>query len=175
MKSVAIYCASKMPKETIYIDESKKLAKVLAKNKIEIIYGGANSGLMKVIADEALKQGGQVVGVLPEKIIKNEIPHPGLTKLYPADSMHERKALMENLADGFIALPGGYGTLDEMFEIITWRAIGIHSKPAIFFNINHYYDDLINFIKKSHAMGLLDAKDVVFAENTDDIIKALKL
>ena len=174
MKSVAIYCASKMPKEEIYIQESKKLAKALANRSVEIVYGGANNGLMKVIADEALDHGGEVTGVIPEKIV-DEIPHPKLTKLYPVDSMHERKALIETLVDGFIALPGGYGTMDEIFEIITWRALGLHKKPAIFFNINHYYDDLIKFINNANEMGLLDAKDAIFASTVEEILEALNL
>ena len=175
MKAVAIYCASKMPKDTIYIEESKKLATQLAKNNIKIIYGGANSGLMKVIADEALKHGGEVIGILPENVIKGEIPHPGLTEFHSVTSMHERKALIEELADGFIALPGGYGTMDEIFEMITWKAIGLHDKPTILFNINHYYDDLQSFINKSEVMGLLDSKDAVFATNTQEIMNSLNL
>lgn len=175
MKAVAIYCASKMPKDSIYIEESKKLAKELAKNNVKIIYGGANSGLMKIIADEALKHGGEVVGILPENVIKDEVAHPGLTEFHSVNSMHERKALIEELADGFIALPGGYGTMDEIFEMITWKAIGLHNKPTILFNINHYYDDLQNFINKSEAMGLLDSKDAVFATNTKKIMTTLEL
>ena len=173
MKAVAIYCASKMPQDLIYINESKKLAKQLAENNIKIIYGGANNGLMKVIADEALKHGGEVVGVLPENVIKDEVRHPHLTEFHSVNSMHERKALIETLAEGFIALPGGYGTMDEIFEIITWKAIGLHKKPTIFFNIDHYYDDLQKFVNKSDSMGLLDAKDAVFTSNVEEIIDIL--
>lgn len=173
MKAVAIYCASRMPQESVYIEESKKLARLLALNNIKIIYGGANSGLMKVIADEALLYGGEVVGVLPERHIIDEIPHPNITKLYSVKSMHERKALIEKLADGFIALPGGYGTLDEIFEMITWKAIGQHSKQTIFFNIHNYYDDLERFINKSNAMGLLDSTDATFSDDVDSILKIL--
>ena len=175
MKAVAIYCASKMPKDSIYIEESKKLARQLAENKIKIIYGGANSGLMKIIADEALKYGGEVVGILPENVIKDEVAHPGLTEFHSVNSMHERKALIEKLADGFIALPGGYGTMDEIFEMITWKAIGLHNKPTILFNIDHYYDDLQSFINKSEGMGLLDSRDALFATSTQEIMSILKL
>lgn len=175
MKAVAIYCASKMPKEDIYITESKKLAKALAKRNIQIIYGGADSGLMKVIADEALKHGGEVVGVFPENVIKDEVAHPNLTEFHSVKSMHERKALVEKLADGFIALPGGYGTMDEIFEIITWKAIRLHNKPTLFFNINHYYDDLIKFINNAGDMGLLDPKDAVFPSTLEEILKALNI
>lgn len=175
MKAVAIYCASKMPQDLVYINESKKLAKQLAKNNIKIIYGGANSGLMKVIADEALKYGGEVVGVLPENVIKDEVRHPHLTEFHSVNSMHERKALIETLADGFIALPGGYGTMDEIFEIITWKAIGLHDKPTIFFNIDYYYDDLQNFINKSDSKGLLDSNVAVFASSAEQILNVLDL
>lgn len=149
MKTIAIYCGSKMPENKIYIDETIKLIKYLVKNNYKIVYGGANVGLMGIVADEALSLGGHVIGVMPNNLIKNEIAHRNLSELHLVNTMHERKAMMANLADVFIALPGGYGTLDEIFEVVTWNQIGIHNKPCIIYNIDSYYDNLKAFIQQA--------------------------
>ena len=169
MKTIAIYCGSKMPKNKIYIDETKKLIKYLVKNNYKIVYGGANVGLMGIVADEALSLGGHVIGVMPDNLIKNEIAHQNLSELHLVNTMHERKAMMANLADVFIALPGGYGTLDEIFEVVTWNQIGIHQKPAIIYNINSYYDYLEQFIHHAKHEKFLNPKFLHFVSDIDSL------
>lgn len=175
MKTIAIYCGSKMPIDPSYIKKTRELAKFLAQNDIKIIYGGADIGLMRILANEALHHGGKVLGIMPENLLKTEMLNPNLTEFKIVKDMHERKALIESLADGFIALPGGFETLDEIFEIITWKYIGLHNKTAIFYNMNGYYDDIENFINKSENLGYLQSSFVSFATNLDDIDKAFNI
>src|SRR5690606_5459941 len=127
----------------------------LAAEGIGLVYGGASVGLMGVLADAVLDAGGEAVGVLPYGLAAKEIAHPGLTKLHLVDSMHERKALMAELSDGFVALPGGLGTLEEIAEILTWAQLGIHSKPCGLLNVAGYYDGLVTFLDHAEAEGLL--------------------
>lgn len=143
MKSIAVYCGSSLGSSEIYKEQAILLGKFLAKNNITLIYGGASVGIMGTIADAILAEGGSVIGVIPAFLEKREIAHKDLTELIRVDNMHERKAKMMELADGFIALPGGPGTLEEFFEVFTWNQIGLLQKPCGILNINGYYNKLI--------------------------------
>ena len=120
-----------------------------------LVYGGARVGLMGVLADAALKAGGEVIGVIPRALVAREVAHAGLTELHVVESMHERKALMADLSDGFIALPGGWGTLDELFEILTWAQLGLHQKPCGLLNVQGYFDPLLSFVDHSIDEGFV--------------------
>lgn len=144
IKSIAVFCGSSEGASSIYKDRAVKLGHVLAQRQIALIYGGANVGLMGAVADAVLEQGGQAIGVLPYFLQNREIAHKGLTELIMVDSMHARKAKMAELADGFIALPGGPGTLEEFFEIFTWGQLGLHRKPCGLLNINQYFDPIVS-------------------------------
>ena len=144
MKKLAVFCGSSNGASNVYIEEAKKLGKELAKRNIALVYGGASVGVMGAVADSVLEEGGTVIGVMPSFLEKREISHKNLSELIIVDSMHDRKAKMADLADGFIALPGGPGTLEEFFEIFTWAQLGLHQKPCGLLNINHYYDPLVS-------------------------------
>ncbi|MBB2479368.1 TIGR00730 family Rossman fold protein [Bacillus sp. APMAM] len=147
MKKLAVFCGSSNGASNVYIEEAKKLGKELAERKIALVYGGASVGVMGAVADSVLEAGGTVIGVMPSFLEKREISHKNLSELIIVDSMHDRKAKMADLADGFIALPGGPGTLEEFFEIFTWAQLGLHQKPCGLLNINHYYDPLVALFK----------------------------
>lgn len=164
MKKICVYCGSSNGKNPAYKDVARQLGLEFAKRKLSLVYGGAGIGLMGAIADAVLEQGGEVIGVIPQVLVDKEVAHKRLTELKIVDSMHARKALMADLADGFIALPGGLGTLEELFEILTWAQLGLHQKPCALFNVEHYYDALIaflnntveeQFVKNSHRSMLL--------------------
>ncbi len=140
----------------------------LARAGIAVVYGGASVGLMGALADGALAEGGRVIGVLPDALFGKEVAHAGLTKLHRVPSMHERKTLMYELSEGFIALPGGLGTLEEIFEIVTWAQLGLHRKPCGFLNIDGYYDDLVRFLDRAVAAGFVKEKHrrLLFVENS---------
>jgi uncharacterized protein (TIGR00730 family) len=146
MKSITIFCGSSSGSDSIYYSQAAMLGKILAHRKIQIVYGGAKVGLMGAVADGALKEGGQVIGVLPNFLKSKEIAHTGLTDLILVESMHERKLKMHELSDGIIALPGGFGTLEELFEMLTWSQLGLHKKPIGLLNINGFYDALMQML-----------------------------
>ena len=155
MQRLAVFCGSKHGTDKSYGVAAKLLGKILAENKIVLVYGGGAIGLMGEIADSVLGYGGEVIGVIPEKLYEMEVAHSGLTELYRVKTMHERKALMADLSDGFIALPGGIGTLEEMMEVMTWAQIGYHSKPCAFLNVNGFYDEFISFFNQMEKKGFL--------------------
>ena len=140
MKNVCVYCGSNAGSKPIYTERAIALGTELAKRGLGLVYGGGNVGLMGVVADAVLAAGGEVIGVIPEQLVNWEVAHKGVTKLEVVGSMHERKARMFDLSDGFIALPGGFGTLDEMFEMLTWRQLGIGDKPCAFLDVDGFYD-----------------------------------
>jgi uncharacterized protein (TIGR00730 family) len=146
INTIAIYCGSNMGGDPAYLTMAKQLALAMVEANIDIIYGGGNVGLMGVMADTALIAGGKVIGVIPQSLVDYEVAHEGLTDLHIVDSMHERKALMAKLADGFIMLPGGPGTWEEFFEVVTWAKLGYHHKPCGVLNTNGYYDHLLQFM-----------------------------
>jgi uncharacterized protein (TIGR00730 family) len=157
LNSLAVFCGSKSGSDPIYIDQAKKLGVYLAENDIHLVYGGARSGLMGAIASSCLSQGGKVTGVMPVSLEKKESIQPGLTQLIEVDSLQTRKCKMLSLSDGFIALPGGSGTLDEIFEVITLSQMGEHTKPSAFLNINDFYTPLISFLVKAKDQGFIHA------------------
>jgi uncharacterized protein (TIGR00730 family) len=151
MRRLCVYCGSRPGSQPDYTEAAQHLARALVKRHIELVYGGASVGTMGVLADTVLAAGGRVIGIIPQAIVGREVVHRGLSDLRVVTSMHERKALMAELSDGFIALPGGLGTLDEVFEILTWGQLGLHQKPCGLLNIRGYYRGLIDFL--DHAVS----------------------
>jgi uncharacterized protein (TIGR00730 family) len=149
VKRVCVFCGSSPGGRQAYSETTTELARVLVDEGIGLVYGGAQVGLMGVLADEALAQGGEVIGVIPQALVDREIAHGGLSELRVVDSMHERKALMAELSDAFIALPGGLGTLDELFEVWTWAQLGMHRKPCALLDVEGYWASLTEFIDHS--------------------------
>ncbi|MEQ1637757.1 MAG: TIGR00730 family Rossman fold protein [Methylococcales bacterium] len=149
MQRICVYCGSSNGKSPEYTVAAKQLGAELAKRDLGLVYGGASIGIMGIIADAVLDNGGEVIGVIPQVLVNKEVCHHHLTELKIVNSMHERKALMAELADGFIALPGGLGTLEELFEILTWAQLGLHQKPCALLNVQGYYDGLITFLDQA--------------------------
>lgn len=147
MKNICVYCGSSPGRQPTYVAAATELGCTLVENNIGLVYGGASVGTMGVIADAVLAAGGEVIGIIPKVLQRKEVVHENLSKLHLVESMHERKALMAELSDGFVALPGGFGTLEEIFEIITWAQLGMHQKPIGLLNIDGYYDKLIAFLQ----------------------------
>ncbi|WP_420332805.1 TIGR00730 family Rossman fold protein [Roseibium sp.] len=146
MKSICVFCGSSFGTRTAYAETALETGRLIAEQGYRLVYGGAKVGLMGTVADGALKAGGEVIGVLPRALEEKELAHEGLNELHLVSSMHERKALMADLSDAFIALPGGAGTLEEIFEVWTWGQLGYHRKPCGFLNVEGYYDQLIAFL-----------------------------
>ena len=155
MNSLCVFCGSHVGRHPSYLESARKLGAILAQQKIRLVYGGADVGLMGMVATSCLDQGGEVIGVMPQKLVEMEVVHPGLSDLRVVDSMHERKALMAELSDAFIALPGGIGTLEETFEMFTWMQLGLQAKPIGLLNINHYYDRLFEFLQNIVTEGFM--------------------
>jgi uncharacterized protein (TIGR00730 family) len=153
MKSICIFAGSNLGNNLEFKEKTQELGKAMAEKGFSIIYGGSKNGLMGVIANEILKNGGKVIGIMPKGLIKGENVHSYLTQLVEVDTMHERKAKMSELADGYIALPGGLGTFEELFEVLCWAQIGIHKKPIGVFNINGYYDPFLSLVNHSIQSG----------------------
>jgi len=149
IKKICVYCGSSPGKNPAYADAARKLANAMCERGIGLVYGGAAVGIMGTVANAVLEAGGEAVGVIPKSLAVKEVAHDNLTELHVVASMHERKAMMAELADGFIALPGGWGTLEEIFEILTWAQLGFHHKPCGLLNIEGYYSGLIDFLEKS--------------------------
>lgn len=155
MRRIAIYCGSSRGLDPDFPTAAAGLARHLVSQGIGIVYGGGNVGLMGVVADAALAAGGEVIGVIPESLLAKELGHQGCTQLHVTRSMHERKQLMVDLSEGFIALPGGFGTLDELFETLTWLQLGFHTKPVGLLNVNGFFDHLLTYLDHMTAAGLL--------------------
>ena len=156
IKTVCVYCASREGNNPEFLNSSKKLGKILAESEITLIYGGSIVGLMGTVADSVLENGGKVIGIIPEVIEKQgEIRHQNLTEQHRVGDMHERKKLMADKSDAFIAMPGGFGTMDETFEIITWKVIGLHNKPIVFVNVDGFYDPVIKLINHFVENGVV--------------------
>jgi hypothetical protein len=155
LQRICVYCGSSPGNDEIYARAAQDLANVLVQNKLELVYGGATKGTMGVLADAVLERGGAVHGVIPKMLEEKEIAHTGLTKLHIVASMHERKSMMAALSDGFIALPGGFGTLEELVEIVTWGQLRFHEKPCGLLNVNGYFDKLLGFLDHMQNEGFL--------------------
>ena len=151
MRRVCVFSGSSPGSDIAYRAAATDLGHGLAERGIELVYGGAHVGLMGAVADAALEGGGHVIGVIPQSLVDREIAHPEIGDLRVVDSMHERKALMADLADAFVALPGGVGTLEELFEVYTWNQLGLHAKPLGLFNVRGYFDGLARFL--DHAVA----------------------
>ncbi len=155
MKKIAIYCGSSAGPNDLYRTQAKQLGRYLAENQIHVIFGGGKVGMMGILANAALEAGGEVTGVIPAFLHVKEVAHRGLTELITVETMHERKALIEKMCDGAIALPGGFGTLDELFEMLTWGQLGLHDKPVGVLNINGYFDHVLQAIDRMVEEGFL--------------------
>ncbi|WP_291286019.1 TIGR00730 family Rossman fold protein [Flavobacterium sp.] len=177
MKRITVFCGSSFGTDEIYKEQATLLGKTLARQDIELVYGGANVGLMGAVADGVLNEGGRAIGVLPNFLRSKEIAHLGLTDLIVVESMHERKTKMNDLCDGVIALPGGFGTLEELFEMLTWGQLGLHKKPIAILNINGFYDSLIELTKVMVEKGLLKAVNqqmLLVSDNIEDLLTQMK-
>lgn len=173
MRSICVFCGSSSGHEAAYASAAASLGDFLAREGVELVWGGGNVGLMGIVADSALAAGGRALGVIPSFMAERELAHPLATELLVVESMHARKAAMAERADGFVALPGGFGTLDELFEIVTWAQLHIHAKPVGLLNVRGFFDPLLTMVRhmasegfiKQHHLGLLhvanDPKDLV--------------
>lgn len=177
MKSITVFCGARSGNNPQFAQQASALGKALAEQKITVVYGGADLGLMGAIANGALDANGKVIGVLPDFLQTREIAHQNLTELIVVQSMHERKMKMNELSDGIIALPGGFGTLEELFEILTWVQLGLQNKPIGVLNINGYYDSLQAFVQSMVTNGFLrevDQELLIVRDNIDDLIEAMQ-
>ena len=172
MKKICVYCGSSAGYGKSYLDAAFSLGRELARRKIGLIYGGASVGVMGQIADSVLEAGGNVTGVLPKGIFRQEIPHSNLTDMIEVATMHERKSRMAELADGFIALPGGLGTLEELFEILTWAQLRIHAKPVGLLNVESYFSELFDFLDHAVSRGfILQAhRDMIITSDSPELL-----
>jgi uncharacterized protein (TIGR00730 family) len=151
MDSVCVFCGSNSGANSLYLHAARSVGEALARRGITVVFGGGRVGMMGALADSALAAGGRVVGVIPRSLVAREVGHNGVTELVVVDTMHQRKALMGDLSEGFLALPGGFGTLEELFEVITWSQLGIHAKPCGLLNVAGYFDSLLGFL--DHAVA----------------------
>jgi len=174
-KRVAVYCGSSSGVDPLFLAEAKALGSAIAGAGLGLVYGGANVGLMGAVADAALAGGAEVIGILPEVLSGSEIAHTGLTRLEMVATMHERKARMVKLADAFLMLPGGYGTLDEMMEIVTWKQLRLHAKPCVLINTAGYWDGLLAFLDQAVEAGFLKAENRALLEVVDSAEKAVHI
>jgi len=162
IKALCVYCGANAGVSPQYAESARALARVLVSENISLVYGGGNVGLMGVIADEVLRLGGEVTGVIPTALVEREVGHTGLTRQFVVKDMHERKAMMASLSDAFIAMPGGYGTLEELFEMLTWAQLGIHAKPIGLLNVDHFYDGLLAFVNNGREQGFIRPQHALF-------------
>jgi uncharacterized protein (TIGR00730 family) len=173
MKRLAVYCGSATPADARFIDNARDVGRTLAERGIGVVYGGGRLGLMGAVADSALAAGGEVIGVIPKALVDAEVAHRGLTELHVVDTMHQRKKAFTDLSDGFVTLPGGTGTMDELWEAMSWAQIGYHAKPVGLLNVAGYYDGLLTFVETMGEAGFLrpQHRDILIASDTlDDLL-----
>ena len=176
IRSIAVYCGSAPGVDPGFADAARAMTRAMAARGIDLVYGGGRLGLMGIVADEMLSAGGKVYGVIPQSLVDHEVAHRGCTELYTVANMHERKAKMTELCDAFVALPGGIGTLDELFEAWTWNALGYHAKPFCLLNVHGFWDGLAGFMDHVSASGFLSAArrlQLLKAESPDEAIDLL--
>jgi uncharacterized protein (TIGR00730 family) len=176
VKRLAVYCGSAAGAQAIFADATKATAEAMVRRDVELVYGGGRLGLMGLIADSVLDLGGQVYGVIPAALIELEVAHEGVTELHRVETMHERKAKMTELADAFLALPGGIGTLDELFEAWSWNALGYHAKPFCLLNVEGFWDGMIEFIDHATRSGFLSQQrrsQLLVAQTPDEALQLL--
>ena len=169
MKRLAVYCGSATPADLTYIDAARHVGRTLAQRGIGVVYGGGRLGLMGAVADAALEAGGEVIGVIPEALVGAEVAHRGCTQLHVVQTMHQRKQLFTDLSDGFVTLPGGVGTMDELWEAISWSQLGYHQKPVGLLNVGGFYDQLIGFNRQMVAAGFIRAQHAGILLHADSI------
>ncbi|MCR1973421.1 TIGR00730 family Rossman fold protein [Clostridium sporogenes] len=177
MKRICVYSGSNLGLRSEYKESAKLLGKILAENKIELVYGGSKIGLMGEISNEVLRNNGKVIGVMPKGLFSGEMVHENLTKLIEVENMHERKQTMAELSDGFIALPGGLGTFEELFEVLSWAQLGIHKKPIGILNISNFFDPLLHMIKNTCTEGFMNESNIKLISVSDspsELIKQMK-
>ena len=178
IRNVAVFCASASGADPAYQAAAEELGRALAARNIGVIYGGSKVGLMCAVAESALAHGGRVVGVIPEVLVDLEIAHNGISELHVVDTMHTRKALMGEKSDAFLIMPGGFGTLEEMFEVLAWQTLRLHDKPVVLLNIHGFYDRLLAFLDHAVDQGLLKQKSreiLLVAESVPDVFARLKI
>lgn len=177
MKSILVYCGANAGKSPIYKETAENLGKLLAERHIRLIYGGGSVGLMGVVADAVLANGGQVTGIIPHFIDAFEVGHKSLPEMIKVDTMHQRKALMEQMTDGIITLPGGYGSMDELFEILSWAQLGLHQKPVGLLNVNGFYDHLISQLDVMVKEGFLKQENrelLLVADSAEVLLRKME-
>src|SRR3954466_583412 len=171
--NVCIFCGSSAGKDAVYADAARETGEIIARAGHTLIYGGGNVGLMGIVADAALSAGGKVIGVIPDFLIKREVGHRGLTELIEVRSMHERKKKMADLTDAFVALPGGWGTLDELAEILTWRQLGLINQPIGLLNINSFFSPLVSQMETMLENGFIRVENIKFLTVENSPLKLL--
>jgi uncharacterized protein (TIGR00730 family) len=175
MPRLCVFCASTPGLRPEYAAATRAFGRLLAERGYGLVYGGGNVGLMGVVADAVLAAGGEVIGVIPHALMAREIGHTGVTTMHVVDSMHERKALMAGLADAFVALPGGVGTFEELFEAITWTQLGLHAKPCGLLNVDGFYDHLLRFLDHAWAEGFIKPETRAIVKASADPIELVDL
>ena len=174
--SICVYCGSRPGTEPAFAEAARQVGLWIAQNKGQLVYGGGHNGLMGMMADACLQAGGRVVGVIPKALVEKEWAHSGCSELHVVENMHERKSLMAEHADAFLAMPGGIGTFEEFFEVWTWRQLGYHDKPVGLLNIKGYYDNLLAFLSTSVQQGFMNAEQMQLIRsgtNTELLLKSL--
>jgi uncharacterized protein (TIGR00730 family) len=173
--NICVYCGSSPGKNKLIIEQSRAFGKILADQNHTLIYGGSSLGIMGAIADAVMINGGEVIGVIPENLFSKEVAHQGITRLITVRDMHQRKSHMAELADSFVAFPGGFGTMEELFEIITWNQIGILNKPVVIMNIDGYYDPLIRMLDHSVDVGFIKPENRKIVRVSETLEQCLEL
>ena len=176
IKRICVFCGSNHGARSAYTDAAQQLGKALVSQGMGLVYGGGSIGMMTVVADAVLKEKGEVIGVIPHALSSKEFAHNGLTELHLVSSMHERKAMMAELSDAFIAMPGGFGTLDEFFEIITWAQLGLHTKPIGLLNVGGYFDWLLKFVDYMLQERFISAEHrqlIITSQDPEELLSAL--
>lgn len=173
--NICVYCGSSSGNDPAIEEEATKLGELIAQRGHNLVYGGASRGIMGILADSVMQNGGEVVGVIPKNLFNKEVAHQGITKLITVDGMHQRKSIMADRAEAFLALPGGFGTLEELFEIITWNQIGLINKPVIVYNFKGYFNSLINMIDHAVEVGFIRPKNRKILQVSETLEECLKL
>jgi len=173
LKNICVFCGSSEGNDEKIMEAASQLGKTLANKDITLVYGAAKIGIMGIVAQATLDNKGKVIGIIPEFLKLKEVVHLGLTKIITTQNMHDRKMIMQEKSDGFIALPGGMGTFEELFEMLTWLQLGLHSKPIGLLNVNHFYDDLISMLEKMVKRGFLSMDNFQLLLVDDDIASLL--
>ena len=172
--SLCVYCGSRPGELPAYADAARAVGHEIGRRGWQLVYGGGRAGLMGVVADAALEAGAAVVGVIPRSLMDRELGHPALTELHVVETMHQRKTMMAERSDAFVALPGGIGTFEELFEVWTWRQLGYHDKPIGLLNVAGYYDQLLAFLQQSEARGFMAAAQTGLLQVHDDVLALLE-